>query len=383
VVDTHDDITTPILESGFDLAEDDPAAATTLTKMRAGGLGAEFFSIYVDEDFYDHPSSRRGGASRRALDMIDVTYQQIERHPADLVLATDVDGIRRAHQDGKIAILMGIEGGHAIENSLFALRDFYRLGVRYMTLTHSEHNDWADSAGMAPPGLKPLHHGLSPFGEDVVREMQRIGMLVDVSHTSDDTFDDVMRVATAPVIASHSSSRALCDSPRNLSDAQLVALAKNGGVAMVNFFTSYLDPKVGPALRAFMHAHAKELVSLRSSHLKPAALRAAFAKLGGDALPKTPISVLVDHIEHVAKVAGVDHVGLGSDWDGSPIFPVGMEGMDDLPKITLELLRRGWSDDDVRKVLGENFLRVFGEAAAHARATHTSTSGDGSTRAIE
>ncbi len=383
IVDTHDDITTPILDAGFDLADNDPYAATTLAKMRAGGMGAEFFSIYVDERFYDHPTAHDGGAARRALDMIDVTYQQLERHPNELQFATSTEDIRRARADGKVAILMGIEGGHAIENSLYALREFYRLGVRYMTLTHSKNNDWADSAGISPPAPKPWHHGLSPFGEEVVREMQRIGMLVDVSHVSDETFEDVMRVARAPVIASHSSSRALCDLPRNLSDVELAALSKNGGVAMVNYFTLFLDPKVAPALGALFKSHGKELGALFASHLKPAAAHAALVKIAGDTLPRTPLSVLVDHIEHMVKIAGIDHVGLGSDWDGSLSYPVGLEGMDGLPNLTRALLERGWSDADVKKVLGENFLRVFSEAAAFARATKTTLSGDGSTRSID
>lgn len=382
VIDTHDDITTPILEHGFDLGKPDGVAATDLTKMRAGGISAEFFSIYVDEKFYDHPSSRTGGAARRALDMIDVTYQQIERHSDALVLATSADEIRRAKAAGKIAVLMGIEGGHAIENSLGALREFYRLGVRYMTLTHGESNDWADSAGMATPP-KPRHHGLSPFGETVVGEMQRIGMLVDVSHVSDETIEDVLRVAKAPIIASHSSARALCDSARNLSDDELRGIAKNGGVVMVNFFTAYLDPKVAAAWPAFIKAHGKDFAAIEAKHLSARDERAAIEALGVGAFPKTPLATLVDHIEHVAKVAGVDHVGLGSDWDGAPTMPVGLEGMDGLPLITRELLARGWSDEDVKKVLGENFLRVFAEAERFARATGTTLSGDGSTKTIE
>jgi membrane dipeptidase len=351
--------------------------------MRAGGISAEFFSVFVDERFYAHPSSRDGGAARRALDMIDVTYQQIERHPDALVLATSAEAIRRAKRDGKIAILMGIEGGHAIENSLFALREFHRLGVRYMTLTHSRNNDWADSAGLGGTPPKPQHHGLTPFGEEVVREMQRMGMLVDVSHVSDETFDDVMRVAKAPVIASHSSARALCDSPRNLTDDQLRTVGKNGGVVMVNFFSAYLDPKFSAAYRAFYEKHAKEIDAIDAKHLTPSLERAAYAKLGAGDLPKTPLSVLIDHIEHIAAVAGKDHVGLGSDFDGAPAFPEGLEGIDGLPKITTELLRRGWSDEDVKKVLGENFLRAFSEATAFARATKTTLSGDGSTKTIE
>jgi membrane dipeptidase len=383
VIDTHDDITSLILDEGFDLAKPDGHAATDLVKMRAGGITAEFFSIYVDERYFDHPTSRAGGPARRALDMIDITYQQLERHPNELTFATTADDIRRAKHDGKVAILMGIEGGHAIESSLFALREFYRLGVRYMTLTHSKNNDWADSAGVGSVPPKPEHHGLTPFGEEVVREMQRIGMLVDVSHVSDETFYAVMRVAKAPVIASHSSARALCDAPRNLSDDQLRAITKNGGVVMVNFFSAFIDPKYRAAFILFMKKHGKELDALEARHAKEAEVRAALGKMGFGELPKTPLSVLVDHIEHIAKVVGVDHVGLGSDWDGTLAFPVGLEGMDGAPAITLELLRRGWSDEDVKKVLGENFLRTFDEATAFARATHTTLSGDGSTRVIE
>jgi membrane dipeptidase len=382
VVDTHNDVTSAILEDGFDLGKPTGHTATDLPKMRAGGITAEFFSIYVDKQYYEHPTSRAGGAARRALDMIDVTYQQIERHGDALEVARSAEDIRRAKREGKIAVLMGIEGGHAIENSLYALRDFYRLGVRYMTLTHTNNNDWADASGFLEPP-KPAHHGLTPFGEEVVREMQRIGMLVDVSHVSDETFASVMRVAKAPVIASHSSARALCDVSRNLTDDELRALGKNGGVVMVNFYPGFLDPNYLGAMRAFRAKHKAEMDALSKKNLPLSELHAAVDKMGFGDLPKTPISVLIDHIEHIAKVAGVDHVGLGSDFDGVPALPEGLSGMDGLPKITLELLRRGWSDGDVKKVLGENFLRVFGEAEAYAASTHTTLSGDGSTRHLD
>jgi membrane dipeptidase len=383
VVDTHDDITSAILEDGFDLGTPNGKTATDLPRMRAGGISAEFFSIYVAPRFRRRAGAREGGAARRALDMIDATYQQIERHPADLVLATSVDDIRAAKHDGKIAVLMGIEGGDAIEDSLRALREFYRLGVRYMTLTHSENTEWADSSGFGGRPAKSEHGGLTPFGEEVVREMQRIGMLVDVSHVSDGTIDDVLRVAKAPIIASHSSARALCDVPRNLSDDQLRAIAKNGGVVMVNFFSGYVDPAYRDASRAFFAKHGKEMAEAekRGAHLSE--ISALVERLGGRELPKTPLAKLVDHIEHVAKVAGVDHVGLGSDFDGVFAMPEGLQGIDGLPKITEELLRRGWSDEDVKKVLGANFLRVFAEAEQFARATKTTLSGDGSTKAIE
>ena len=383
VVDTHNDITSAILEDGFDLGHPTGKTATDLPRMRAGGLTAEFFSIYVDSRYYEHPSSRAGGGARRALDMIDATYRQIERHPAELVLATRAEDIRRAKQDGKIAVLMGVEGGYAIEDSLGALRELYRLGVRYMTLTHSTNNDWADSSGVGSAPPKPRSHGLSPFGEEVVREMQRIGMLVDVSHVSDETVAAALRVARAPIIASHSSARALCDAPRNLTDDQLRAIGKNGGVVMVNFFSGYVDPTYRAAMHDFFAKHGKEMDALFKSGAKLSVVHDAAVKMGIDALPKVPLGVVVDHIEHIARVAGVDHVGLGSDYDGVAAMPAGLEGIDGLPKITLELLKRGWSDADVKKVLGENFLRVFAEAEAFARSTNTTLSGDGSTRSID
>jgi membrane dipeptidase len=382
VVDGHNDITSAILDDGFDLGRPTGRTHTDLPRMREGGITGEFFAVYVDRRFYESPTRLGGGAARRALDMIDIAYQQIERHSDALVLATTADGIRRAKRDGKIAVLLGIEGGHAIENSLYALRDFQRLGVRYMTLTHTNNNDWADSAGF-DVSPKPAHHGLTGFGEEVVREMQRIGMLVDVSHVSDETFDDVMRVAQAPIIASHSSARALCNVPRNLTDDELRAVAKNGGIVMVNFYSGYLDPKYESARAEFGKKHKAEIDAVMKQHLRLSEMRVAFAKLGIDHIPAAPLSVLVDHIDHIAKVAGVDHVGLGSDFDGVGSIPDGMGGVDGLPQITLELLRRGWSDADVKKVLGENFLRVMEAAEAYARSTKTTLSGDGSTKRIE
>ena len=269
VIDTHNDITTPMLDDGFDLDQPTRKTHTDLARMRAGGVTAEFFAVYVDRQYADDPSPRRGGGSaRRALDMIDVVYRQIKRYPHDLLFATTAADIRRAKADGKVAILMGIEGGHAIEDSLAALRDFYRLGVRYMTLTHTNTNDWADSAGISEPA-PATNHGLSPFGEEVVREMQRIGMLVDVSHVSDETFASVMKLAKAPVIASHSSARALANHRRNLTDDMLRALAGNGGVAMVNFSPGFIDPKCVAHQRAYYAAHGAEVAALRKQYKPP------------------------------------------------------------------------------------------------------------------
>lgn len=329
VIDGHNDIPSVIAATGFDLGKPNGKTHTDLPRMRAGGITGEFFSIFVDAKY-----AQSNGAARRALDLIDIVYQQVERHGDTLMLATTVEDIRRAKRESKIAVLMGVEGGHAIENSLSTLRTFHRLGVRYMTLTHTNTNDWADSAGYSGPA--PVrHHGLSEFGKEVVREMQRIGMLVDVSHVSDETFFATLEVARAPVIASHSSARAVADHRRNLSDDMLRALAKNGGIAMANFFPGFIDPtrKDNPST--------------------------------------TPLSVLIDHIDHMVKIAGIDHVGLGSDFDGIPTLPVGLTGIDQLPNITRELLARNYSEDDVRKILGENFLRVFAAAQSFARSTKT------------
>jgi len=384
IVDGHDDIPSVMLGSDFDLGTKGAKVHTDLARMKAGGITGEFFSIYVEADLAEKPTVQGGGALRRAIDLVDVTYRQIERHPAELMLATSAADIRRAKREGKVGVLMGVEGGHAIENSLFALRTLHRLGCRYMTLTHTNTNEWADSAGFSgPPVVR--HHGLSPFGEEVVREMQRIGMLVDVSHTSDETFWAVMKVAKTPVIASHSSSRAVADHRRNLSDDMLRGLAKNGGVAMVNFWSLFLSSEYAAAARRWFEKNGKAFGELRARHRDdPIAFRDALEKLKkeSDPLPKVPFSVLVDHIDHMVKVAGIDHVGLGSDFDGVDSLPDGLDGIEGLPKITLELVRRGYSDDDVKKVLGQNFLRVFEAAEAYARSTGTTLSGDGSLRRI-
>ena len=384
IVDGHNDIPSVMFATNYDLGTPSKATHTDLARMKAGGITGEFFSIYVDGDLATSPTVRGGGALRRAIDLIDVTYRQVERHPAELLLATSAADIRRAKREGKVAVLMGVEGGHAIENSLGALRTLHRLGCRYMTLTHSNTNEWADSAGFnGPPVVR--HHGLAPFGEEVVREMQRIGMLVDISHVSDETFWSVMKVAKAPVIASHSSSRAVGNHRRNMNDDMLRGLAKNGGVAMVNFWSMFLSNDYGAAAAKWFEKNGKAFGELRG-RLKddPVAFRDALEKLRaqGEPMPKVPFSVLIDHIDHMVKVAGVDHVGLGSDFDGVDDLPQGLTGIDGLPKITLELVRRGYKDEDILKILGGNFLRVFEASEAYARSTNTTLSGDGSTRRI-
>ena len=376
VVDTHNDILSFMYDEDYDVGESSAGKYhTDLARMKEGGLTAEFFSVYVDRSY-----AEKGGAARRALDLIDRVYRAAERHPAELMLAYSTDDIRRAKKQGRIAALMGIEGGHAIEDSLEALRDFYRLGVRYMTLTHNNTNNWADSCCD-----KATHNGLSDFGKEVVREMNRTGMLVDVSHVSDKTMSDVLDVSTAPVIASHSSARALADRPRNIPDDLLRRIAKNGGVVMINFYPAFISMDYYNADRARDERLKSQRDALRAQYKDDAKrLEAELKKLtDANPIPKVPLSVLIDHFDHVAKVAGIDHVGIGSDFDGVPDLPAGMDDIAHLPAITYELLRRGYSEADVRKVLGENFMRAFAQAERVARSANAGQlSGTGSLRRI-
>jgi membrane dipeptidase len=307
--------------------------------------------------------------------MIDTVYRAAERNPNKLVMATRTEEIRRLKKQKRIAALMGIEGGHAIENSLFALRDFYRLGIRYMTLTHNNTNDWADACCDTA-----RHNGLSDFGKEVVREMNRIGMLIDISHVSDKTMSDVLDTTRAPVIASHSSARALSSHPRNIPDELLRRIGQNGGVVMVNFYPVFIDQKVLDASRARTERLKPQMDALREQYKdNPARLEEETNKLNAaNPLPATPLSVLIDHFDHIRRVAGIDSVGLGSDFDGVPSLPEGMKDIAQLPNITYELLRRGYSDEDVRKVLGGNFMRAFAQAEHVAQESSRMVSGEGS-----
>jgi membrane dipeptidase len=263
---------------------------------------------------------------------------------------------------------MGLEGGHIIEDNLAALRMFHALGVRYMTLTHSFHTNWADSSGTSEVP-EPQHGGLTAFGEDIVREMNRLGMMVDVSHVSDDTFADVLRVTRAPVIASHSSCRALADHPRNMSDDMLRALAANGGVIMINFYPGYLDVQANAAIREYFGARREKFAAVRESYADDflGRMRASRALYADDPVPQTPLSVLLNHFDHAIQVAGPDHVGIGADWDGVPSMPENMEDITGLPALSEGLLARGHSPETVTKVLGENLLRVMAENERLAR----------------
>src|SRR5277367_6179105 len=327
VVDTHADTPQRFLDEGFDIGSTDPndIGHISLDKARRGNLGAEFFSIWVE------PETNQGHFAKHTFDLIDSVYEQAARHPDRMMMAYSTADIERAHKQKKLAALMGIEGGHSIENDIHLLRDFYRLGVRYMTLTWSNTNEWGDSSGDIDNPKIPHHNGLTDFGKQVVLEMNRLGMMVDISHVSDKTFWDAIATTKAPVIASHSSARALVDAPRNMTDDMLRAVAKNGGVVQVNFFSGFDDQKYWDASRA----QAKD---------RDAAIAAFVAKKKADGqtvtyldtdrierewtakLPRPPFKVLIDHIDHIAKVAGVDHVGLGSDFDGvSGATPQGMD----------------------------------------------------------
>jgi len=376
VIDTHNDVTTPMTNDDYDLSGTPPTPyRTSIERMKKGGLTAEFFSLYVKPWYVEH-----GGAARRTLDMIDSVYRAVERHPRDLMFATSVADIRRAKRQGKIAALMGIEGGHAIEDSLPALREFYRLGVRYMTLTWNNTNNWAD----AGRGQKK-YGGLNDFGKEVVREMNRLGMLVDVSHVSDETMSDALDVSKAPIIASHSSARALSNVPRNVPDDLLRRIAKNGGVVQVNFYSVFVDEKTVTPQSEARDARLKAQQAAIDEKYKDDPERRAEEsdKLeAANPLPPLPISKLIDHIDHIVKVAGIDHVGIGADFDGANDMPEGAQDVSMLPNITYELLKRGYSEQDIRKILGENLLRVMAEAERVARTMSKSISGDGNLHRI-
>lgn len=360
VVDTHIDTPQRLLDEGFDLAARDTEGHIDIPRMREGGLDAGFMSIYVDMRRYQGDA-----ATRRALELIDTVYEQVARHPDQLVLATTAGDVRRAHREGKIALLMGMEGGTPINDDLRLLRSFYRLGVRYMTLTHSLNNNWADSSGETP-----RHNGLTDFGKEVVREMNRLGMLVDISHVSDKTFWDALAVSQAPLIASHSSCRALANHPRNLTDEMIRALAQKGGIIQITYVDGFLDQEYADAFAKVADEFWAQYRALPDQHPgDPKALRRAQEQLSRDyreRLPRVSWERIVDHIDHAVKIGGVDHVGLGSDFDGATM-PDGMEDAAQLPRLTQALLDRGYREADIKKILGGNTLRALEEAEQVAR----------------
>jgi membrane dipeptidase len=369
IVDTHADTPQRFLYENFDIGNSDPKdiGHISLDKARTGNLGAEFFSIWAE------PETNSGHFAKSTFDMIDSVYQQAARHPGRMMMAFSVAAIERAHKQKKLAALMGIEGGHSIENDIRLLRDYYRLGVRYMTLSWSNTNEWADSSGDMDDPTIQHHNGLTDFGKEVVLEMNRMGMMVDVSHVADKTFFDAIAATRAPVIASHSSARALTDHPRNMTDDMLRAVAKNGGVVQTNFYSAFIDDNYRKAAEA-QKKDAKAAVDARVGELRAAGKPVNYLdkdrieREWAAKIPRPPLKSLIDHIDHIVKVAGVDHVGLGSDFDGvSGAMPEGMNSAADLPRITQGLLERGYNEKDIHKILGGNLLRVFGEVERVAR----------------
>jgi membrane dipeptidase len=363
LIDGHNDLPWAVREDS--VAHGDPGrfefrhrttGHTDLERLRRGQVGGQFWSVYI-------PGRLPGGGyARMQLEQIDLTRRLIARYPEELALALGADEIERAFRRGRIASLLGLEGGHAIENSLALLRAYYELGARYMTLTHNVTLDWADAA------LDSARHGgLTSFGEEVVREMNRLGMLVDLSHTSDATTEDALRVSEAPVIFSHSSARAVADMPRNVPDSILVRLARNGSVVMVMFATGVVSPQAADSAKVWWPELDRLMAGASSDSARERIAQEFWATRR---MPSATLAQVADHIEHIRRVAGVDHVGLGSDFDGTRDLPVGLEDVSKYPDLIAELVRRGWSDADLRKLAGGNLLRVMSEAEAVARRLH-------------
>ena len=374
MIDGHADTPQRFVDDGWSFSDPlDTGLGTgmlNLETVREGGLAAEFFAIWVE------PEQWRGRYAFRTLQLIDGVYEQLRRHPATMRLGLGPEDVVRAHAEGVFCVLLGVEGGHSIENDLGLLRLYHRLGVRYMTLTWANTNEWADSSGDVDDARVEHHGGLTAFGRDVVREMNRLGMMVDVSHVSDATFWDVLKTTHAPVIASHSSARAITESPRNLTDEQLRAVATNDGVVMVNFYPAFISDawrsgwagtlaEREPLYKEAAAPYVERGVPV-PYHVPLAVDRAFYAERLQGVLPLAPFEALIDHIDHVSQVAGIDHVGLGSDFDGFAILPEGMASAADLPKITAALVERGYTAEQLKKLLGGNLLRVFGEVVAEA-----------------
>ena len=351
-VDTHADTPTEYMDHPFDLGAWNARGHFDYPRMKAGGLDAEFFAAYVPAKYANK------GAAAFCMKIMETIHEMVDNYPQFVRFARSTTEIRNVVRDGRRAILIGIEGGHAIEDSLELLRGFYRFGARYMTLTHTNTNNWADSSGD-----EPKHNGLTPFGRQVVLEMNKLGMLVDISHVSDKTFYDVIETTKAPVIASHSSARALADHPRNMTDDMLRAMTRNGGVVMVNFYPVFLSGEVAKASRERDERLKPAIAELKAKDPSEGEVYQQAVKrlMDENPLPKVPYTAIADHIEHIADVAGIDHVGLGSDFDGIGTVPQGMEDVSHLTAIREELRRRGHSEAEIRKIMGENFMRVFAE----------------------
>jgi membrane dipeptidase len=345
LIDTHNDVTSDTVD-GLDIGKRRTAGHTDLERLRDGGVGATFFAAFVDAKYV-----KTNQSANRTLEMIDTIRHDIAaRYPDGVRLALTARDIEAAHRKGKFAALIGIEGGHAIEDSLRLLRDYYALGVRYMTLTHSNTNNWADSSGDIDNPDVVHHNGLTPFGRDVVREMNRLGMMVDISHVSDKTFRDVLEVSTAPPFASHSSCRAVSNIPRNMTDEMIVALAKKGGVVDVNFGCEFVSQKSADAGMPFM-----KRIMAAPGEAERKALMEEYRK----AMVRATLDDAVAHIDHIVKIAGIGAVGIGSDFDGVECTPIGLDDVSKYPNLTRALLERGYSAGDIRKIYGGNVLRVM------------------------
>jgi len=356
VFDTHADTPQRFLFDQFDLGHRDAEGGVNIPRMREGGVNAIFFALWVPV----HIAGPK--ATRRALDLLEATCNQIARHPNDLALAASSEDVRAAQARRKIAVLLGVEGGHAIDNNLDTLRDFYARGVRYMTLTHNAATDWADSSNQSP-----RHQGLTDFGREVIREMNRLGMLIDISHVSDQTFHDVLAVSRAPVIASHSCCREICNAPRNLSDDMIKALAAHGGVIHITFHSAFLSQEYLDATHSLGSEWLLKLEAIEKKYGENEARKLAEGQRLSDdlthagKLPRVTWEKIIEHVEHAAALVGADHVGLGSDFDGA-FMPAGMDDASNFPRITESLLERGRSEAEIRNILGENTLRVLAQA---------------------
>jgi membrane dipeptidase len=361
IVDGHCDTPYRLIRHNLHLGEHDPEAQVDLKSLRESGITASFFAAYVP------PFYAGRGAARFAYRVIELIHDEVRRNPDVLTFCDDSAGIRQAKTDGKSAIMIGVEGGHAIEDSLSILGDFYSLGARYLTLTHVNTNNWCDSSGDAG-----RHNGLTDFGRDVVRTMNDLGMIVDISHVSDAAYYAVLETTRVPVVATHSSCRALCRHPRNMTDAMLRDLAKNGGICMINFFSAFLNDRVAEVIINSQKRVKSESAGGPDDGTDEMPNDATdwdlylewFNTLG---CPQATLDDAADHVFHAAEVAGIDHVGIGSDFDGVPALPNGLQTASGLPLLTARLLERGMSEGDVEKVLGTNFLRVFGEIEAGRR----------------
>jgi membrane dipeptidase len=357
VMDTHDDTTQRMLDAKFDLGQRHSDGSIDIPRMKEGGLTGIFFSIWI-------PSKITGpDAVKRAKTQIAAVQEQVKRNAKEMVLATTADQVRAAKKQGKVAALMGVEGGHMIGNDLANLREFAASGVRYMTLTHSGNDEWADSSTD-----KPAHNGLTDFGKDVVREMNKLGVIVDISHVADKTFYDALAVSKAPMFASHSSCRAICDARRNMTDQMIIDLAAKGGVIQINYHVAFLsqefldaelkNPEINKGIAAEVKNRCPDENDEACQMIEGDKVTREYVAQGK--LPRVDYTKIIEHIDHAVKLVGADHVGLGSDFDGANM-PYGMEDATMIPKITEALLQKGYSEDDIRKILGENTLRVMSE----------------------